>query len=70
MQLEAAKKHGVVPMTSLVVASARNEVLEGWRLLFVLAAGVAALHIAKLALEGPGLKHLLYMAPQHLPQQI
>ena len=70
MQLEKAKLHGTVPITSLVVVSARNEVLEGWRLLCVLVGVVAALHIAKLALEGPGLNYLLYMSPQHLPQSI
>ena len=58
------------PVTSLVVASAWNEVLEGWGLLCVLAAGVTALHVAKLALEGPGLNQLLYISPQHLPHQI
>ena len=49
------------PVTSLIVAPARNEVLEGWRLFGVLTVGVAALHIAKLALEGPGLHQLLHL---------
>lgn len=43
------------PVTSLSVAPAGDKVLEGWGLLCVLAAGLAALHVAKLALKGPGL---------------
>ena len=56
-------------MPGLIVASAWDEVLEGWRLLCVLTAGVAALHVAKPALEGPGLNQLLYLPTQHLPCQ-
>lgn len=59
-----------IPVTSLVVASAWNEVLKGWGLLCILAGGVTTLHIAKLALEGPGLNQLLYMPPQNLPEKI
>lgn len=54
-------------MASLIVTSTRDEVLEGWGLLCVLAGGVAALHIAKFTLKGPSLNQLLYMPPQHLP---
>ena len=58
---------GPAPVASLVVAAARDEALEGGRLLRVFGRGAAALHIAKLALEGPCLNQLLHLTTQHLP---
>lgn len=59
-----------LPVTSLVVVSARDEVLEGWRLLGVICGGAGSLHIAKLALEGPGLHQLFYVPAKHLHQSM
>jgi len=59
-----------IPLTSLVVAPARNKVLESRGLLCVICGGGGPLHIAKLALEGPRLHKLLDMSTQHLDQSM